>query len=206
MRLMGKRQIGELQLSELVITLMLSELASIPITNTSIPLLYAIIPIIILLSLEVIISFFVMKIPFLKSAFDGNPSIIVKRGVVKQQEMKKLRISMEELICQIRLKNISDISQVDYVILEQNGQFSVIPKTPFRTPTVRDLGISSKEDGISHPLIIDGKINEYHLNIVGHDREWITKRLKEMKLDLKDAFLFAIDDSGKEFLIKKVKD
>lgn len=206
MRLMGKRQIGELQLSELIITLMLSELASIPITDTSIPLLYAIIPIIILLSLEVIISFCVMKIPFLKSIFEGKPSIIVRHGVVKQQEMRKLRISMEELICQIRLKNISDLSQVDYVILEQNGQFSIIPKAPFKTPTAQDLSIQGNDDGISHPLIIDGRINEYHLTLAGHDHDWISKRLAEKKLGVKDVFLFAVDDMGKEFFIKKVKD
>ena len=135
MRMMGKRQIGELQLSELVITLLLSELASSPIADLDIPLLHAVIPILILLSLEVLVSLVVVKIPFLKTVFDGRPNIIIHRGKINQSELKKLRISVEELIGQIRLKNIFDIEQVETLILEQNGQFSVQPKSCFQNVT-----------------------------------------------------------------------
>ncbi|MBE6563822.1 MAG: DUF421 domain-containing protein [Ruminococcaceae bacterium] len=206
MRMMGKRQIGELQLSELVITLLLSELASSPIADPDIPLLHAVIPILILLSLEVIVSFVVVKIPFLKTVFDGRPSIIIRRGKINQKELKKLRISMEELMGQARLKNVFNIDQVDYLILEQNGQFSVQPKAEYQNVTVGDLKISGENSGIAYALIVDGKINEYSLAHFGKDLRWLEKRLNEHKCKADDLFLFSADDSGKEYLVKKVKE
>ncbi len=203
MRLMGKRQIGQLQLSELVTTILLSELAAQPITDSQIPLLFAIIPVAVLLSLEVIISYTVTKLPSLKPIFDGKPSVLIRHGELDIGEVSHVRISVEELLCQLRIKGISDIKQVDYAILEQNGQLSVIPKRAEAPPSCSDLGITPPESGIAHAVIVDGKVSEYDLGLLGHDHKWLNLRLKHHNVALEDVFLFTVDDLGKEGVIKK---
>ena len=203
MRLMGKRQIGELQLSELVTTILLSELAAQPITDDQTPLAFAIIPIAVLLSLEVIISFAVTKIPMLKPIFDGKPSVLIRRGKLDFDEIDKVRISIEELLCQLRINGISDINQVDYAILEQNGQLSVIPKRAEAPPSAEDMSLDVSEPGIAHAIIVDTKISDYDLKRLGRDRRWLEKRLAHHRVSLDEVFLFTVDDSGKEGLIKK---
>lgn len=123
MKLMGKRQLNQLQLSEFVITLLLSEIAADPITNTDKPIWYAVIPIGILFGLEILIPFLATKIPKVKKLFDGVPSIVVCRGQLDQRQLKKNRISLDELLSEMRKKDIYDISDVEYAILEQNGSF-----------------------------------------------------------------------------------
>ena len=157
MRFMGKRQIGQLQLSELVTTILLSELAVQPITDENIPISFAVIPIATLISLEIIISFAVTKISFLKPIFDGKPSILINRGNIDLKEISRVRISMEEFLSQLRIAGIADISDVDYAILEQNGQLSVIPKRSESPPTSSELSKNVRETGISHALIVDSK-------------------------------------------------
>ncbi|MBQ8551610.1 MAG: DUF421 domain-containing protein [Clostridia bacterium] len=200
---MGKRQIGELQLSELVTTILLSELASQPITDSQIPFAFAVIPIAVLLSLEVIISFAVTKVPFLKPIFDGKPSILISHGVIDKAEVAKVRISLEELLSSLRIEGIGDISEVDYAILEHNGQLSVIPKRAASPPTADDLKTKITESGIAHAVIVDGHISDFDLQLIGHDREWLKKRLAHYKTDLKRVYLFTVNDDGKEYLVKK---
>lgn len=203
MRLMGKRQIGELQLSELITTILLSELAAQPITDDQTPLAFAVIPIAVLLSLEVIISFAVTKLPALKPIFDGKPSVLIRRGRLDFEEIGRVRISMEELLCQLRINGISDINQVDYAILEQNGQLSVIPKRAEAPPSADDMSLNVSEPGIAHAVIVDAKISDYDLKRLGHDRKWLEKRLAHHRVSLDEVFLFTVDDCGKEGLIKK---
>lgn len=203
MRIMGKRQIGELQLSELVTTILLSELASQPITDNQIPLAFAIIPVAVLLSLEVIISFAVTKISFLKPLFDGKPSILISHGKLDKKEISRVRISMEELLSSLRIKGIADIAEVDYAILEQNGQLSVFPKKQFSPPTATEMSITVAESGIAHAIIIDSVISDFDLRFIGKDRRWLNKRLSHHNVTLDEVFLFTVDDSGKENLIKK---
>ena len=205
MRLMGKRQVGELQLSELVTTFLLSDIAAAPITNSNIPLLFAIIPILILLSLEVILSFAVTKSNFLKKVFDGVPTVLISKGELIQSELARSRISLDELISQLRLKNVSDINEVLYAILEPNGQLSVIPKSDYAPVVRKDLNIPVDKTGISHSLIIDTKISTNNLNMLNLDEEWLIKKLKKLKLDISDVFLFSVDDTGKETVIRKTK-
>ena len=203
MRVMGKRQIGELQLSELVTTILLSELAAQPVTDDQIPLAFAIVPIAVLLSLEVIISFAVTKLPALKPIFDGKPSVLIRRGELDIAEIGRVRISMEELLCQLRISGISDIAQVDYAILEQNGQLSVIPKRAEAPPSSKDIELDVVDHGIAHAIIVDSHISDYDLKQLGHDRKWLDSRLRHHRVKLDEVFLFTIDDIGEEGLIKK---
>ncbi len=201
MRVMGKRQIGEMQVSELVTTILLSELAAQPIADDRIPLVFAVIPIGALISIEVILSYAVTKLPFLKPIFDGKPSILINRGQICTDEMLKVRISLEELLSQLRVAGVPDISDVEYAILEHNGQLSVIQKKPAMPPTIADLKLEIKESGIAHAVIVDSKVSEYDLTLIGKDRRWLDSRLKKRNAALSDVLLFTIDDAGKENLI-----
>lgn len=203
MRVMGKRQIGELQVSELVTTILLSELAAQPIADPQIPLIFAIIPIGALISIEVVISFAVTKIPFLKPIFDGKPSILISKGKLNTAEILRVRISLEELLSQLRIAGVADIGEVNYAILEQNGQLSVITKKHASPPSADDLQVKVSESGIAHALIVDSEVSDFNLKQIGRSRGWLEKRLSHYKIKLADVMLFTVDDSGKENLIRR---
>lgn len=203
MRVMGKRQIGELQVSELVTTILLSELAAQPIADPQIPLIFAIIPIGALISIEVVISFAVTKIPFLKPIFDGKPSILISKGKLNTAEILRVRISLEELLSQLRIAGVADIGEVNYAILEQNGQLSVITKKHASPPSADDLKVKVSESGIAHALIVDSEVSDFNLKQIGRSRGWLEKRLSHYKIKLADVMLFTVDDSGKENLIRR---
>lgn len=195
-RIMGKRQVGELQISELVITFMLSELAVNPIQDMSIPILYAIIPLIVLISFEVVLSFLITKSPRVKKLLVGNPSFIIKKGRLDQRELSKLRMGLSELIGELRLKDVKDIADVDYAILEENGKLSV-----FQKPSANQ----NNSGGIGHAIIIDGCVNESNLKQINKTNEWLRKYLKKKGLMLKSIFLMTCDDSGTTNIIIKEK-
>lgn len=199
MRLMGKRQIGELDLSELITTLLLSELAVTPIADNNIPFAHALVPVIVIISLEIFLSYIITKSNLMKKLFGGRPSYIIRGGQLDQKELAKLRLSIDELLGEARLKDIADISEINYAILECNGRLSVFPKTtlPPSDPNV--------DRGVAHPLVIDGYVSRENLTRVGHDEAWLMKRLGDRKLRPRDVFLFTIDDSGTENLIYKYK-
>ena len=205
-RLMGKRQIGELEVSELVTTLLLSELASQPISDSNIPLVNAVVPILVLMTAEVILSYILTKSKTAKKLLNGTPSILVNKGILDQKELNKSRISVEELMGELRLKDISDLSAVNYAILEQNGQISVIPKTGEKNASIADLKLQVPEKGIAHALIVDGEISDYNLKILGKNREYISKLMKKNNIsDIKDIFLLTIDDMETINIIRKDK-
>ena len=203
MRFMGKRQIGELQLSELITTILLSELASQPITDLQIPISYALIPIGVLLSLEVIISFAVTKVPWLKPIFDGKPSVLIKHGKLMTKEISKVRISIEELLSSLRTSGAASVSDVDYAILEPNGQLSVFLNRSCSPPTCYDLSLKVPESGIAHAIVVDSIISLHGLSLIDRDQKWLSKRLKHHHINLEDVMLFTVDDNGKEYLAKK---
>ena len=189
MRISGKRQIGEIQISELVTTFLLSDIASYPLTDPGIPILNAVIPIFTLIALEIIFSFLTTKCGRLKSLLDGKPSIVILHGTIQKKEMERLRLSMDDLLCELRLKNISSVSEVDYAILEQNGQISVFPKN---------------QKPLSHAVIIDGKLDSLLLKKIGKNKHWLYEVLKSKNVrKYGDIFLLSVTDSGEVTLIKQ---
>lgn len=203
MRVMGKRQIGELEVSELITTLMLSELATGPIENREIPVAYAVIPIITLLTLEVVNSMILIKLPRIKNLVSSKPSVLIDHGVMNQSELARIRMSIDELIGELRRQGVTSIAEIEYAILEQNGKLTTIPKARYRQPSLEQLGIEVKESGMSHILIADGYINRYNLTGTGHDDAWLTRELRKRGCTAKEVFLMTIDDSGSIFFIKK---
>lgn len=205
MRLMGKRQIGELQISELVTTFMLSELATVPLSNKQIPVAYALVPIFLLLSLEVITSFLLMKSSFLKKLFIGRPSIIIRHGEIDQAELGRMRITVHELLSELRQKDIGDVGEVEYAILEDNGKLSVFQKAKNSPLTPEMAGLDVTENGIAHPIIADGEISLKNLSLAGQNEQWLWAQLKKQKLKAEEIFLLTLNDNGEVFVVKKRK-
>lgn len=204
LRLMGKRQIGELQPSELVTTLLLSEVASQPVTDDNIPLVYGLVPVAAILSFEVILSFAITKNKKFKKIMTGEISVLIDKGKLNMKEMKKNRISLEELASELRQKNIADISRVQYAIMEKNGKISVIEKAEYQPCTLEDMNIQSEERGIAHAFIVDGEICYENIESSGKNEEFLKKELKKRKIkSAEDIVLFTCDDAGNINIIRK---
>ena len=203
LRLTGKRQVGELQISELITTFMISELATTPIQNLSTPLIYSILPIVFLLCTEIVLSFLATKSAALKKMFFGNPSFIIKNGVVNQKELSRLRIGINELLGELRLKDVSDISHVDYAILEQNGKLSVFLKSDKQTICLEDMKIKKSNEGICHAVVVDGEINESNLSYANKTTKWLYKYLDTHNINIKEIFLLTVNDTNEITIIYK---
>ena len=205
MRIMGKRQLGELEISELVTTLLISEIASLPIADHSIPVVHALIPLVTILPLEVILSVVLLKFPRLKNLASTRPSVLIRHGKLDQTEMRRVRISLDELISEARQSGVCSLEDIDYAILEQNGKLSIIIKRAASAPTLDDLQINAPEVGIIHALIEDGYINDYNLQLLGHDRAWLQDYLDGQGKRAKEIFLLAVNDTNEFYCIDKEK-
>lgn len=203
MRIMGKRQIGELEVSELIVTLMLSELATSPISNTDIPISHAIIPIITVLTFEVVTSVILIKIPRIKNFVSSKPSVLIDKGKLNQRELAHIRMSVDELVGELRRQGSTSIEEIEYAILEQNGKMTVVPKMRYRQPTLEQMKLKDKETGIAHILIADGYINRYNLRGTGHDDAWLEAELKRRGHRSSEVYLMTVDDVGNIFLVPK---
>lgn len=204
LRLMGKRQIGELQPSELVTTLLLSEVASQPVTDDNIPLVYGIVPVVAILSFEVILSFFITKNKSFKKIMTGDPSVLIDKGKINFDELKKNRISLEEIAAELRLKDIPDISNVQYAIMEKNGRISAILKAEHQPVTSRDMNIECEEKGISHALIVDGRIDSDNLSSSHKDMDFINRELLKRNItSYKNVLLFTCNDAGDVYIVER---
>lgn len=195
MRFLGKRQIGEMQISELVTTFLLSELASAPLVSTSVPLAFAFVPITALVCLEVIFSFLPTKIPLFKRLLDSKPSIIIGKGKIDRREMLKMRMTLDDLLCELHLAGYKSPSEIEYAILEPNGKLSFFAKSN-----------ASPVSGMAHAVIADGKAQEAGLRSAGKSREWLGRELAKKHTEEKNVFLMTVDDGGKtEFIMKEGK-
>ncbi len=206
LRLMGKRQVGELETSELISTLLLSDIATLPISDPDIPLLYALLPILMIVSFEIIITYSKNKVNTLKRLFEPSPSFLIYKGKIDQKEMERMRISIQELISELRVQEIGDIDDVYYAILEENGKLSVIKKSHLVPPTAEDLGLTVTERGMAHTLIIDGICNEENMKRIGMDQNGIDNICREKGCRVDEVFLMTRDDSGKINIIMKDKE
>ena len=206
MRLMGKRQLGELEVSELVTTLLVSEIASLPIVDKNIPLAYALIPLVTILTLEITLSMVLVKFPRLKSLASARPSVLIRRGKLDQKEMRRIRISLDELISEVRQAGVPSLADVDYAILEQNGKISILTRKQAQAPTAEDLKLSPADNGIVHILIEDGCVDDYNLSMMQLDKSWIAQTLQQKGLQQEDVFFLGRDDAGNLYWIEKEKE
>lgn len=203
MRLMGKREIGQLQPFELAISIMIADLASVPMSELGIPITNGIIPILALLVIYMIISVLNMKSVNVRKIMSGKPSLLVYRGKIDEKILKKERITINELQERLRGQNVFNLSDVEYAILETNGQVTVIQKPEKRNLIPEDLNIIPEYEGISYDLVLDGKIMDENLKTIGKDRKWLEKKLKEFDLTPTNTLIATIDGKGKVFCQKK---
>ncbi len=202
-RVMGKRQVGELEVSELIITFLLSELAVLPLSNVNAPITHGIVPIVLLISAEVIFSYLTSRSPTLRKIMLGKPSIIINKGVLDEKELSRLRISTAELMSELRLKGIASPEEVYYAIIEDNGQLSVFKKAKYSPVTPADEGIEATESGIAHFVIANGKISGSALSDAGIGEDELYDILKNNGAAVKDVSLLSVDDGGGVYIIKK---
>ena len=199
LRVMGKRQIGQLQPYELVVIIMISELAAIPMQNTGIPLLSGLIPIFILVAAQVTLSYISLKSERARGVICGTPSIVIENSRIVEDELRRLRLNLNDLLEQLRLKNVPDISDVEYAILETSGQLSVILKSEKRPVEPQDLKISPEYEGLPITLIIDGQVIKENLKKVDLDMIWLQKELSKYGIkNVKDVFFASLDDHKKK--------
>lgn len=199
LRIMGKRQVGQLQPYELVVIIMISELAAIPMQNTGIPIFNGIVPIIILVAAEIILSYASLKSERARELISSKPSILIENSKILESELKRVRYNINDLLEQLRLKNVPDINDVEFAILETSGQLSVILKSDKRPVQPQDLGIAPPPPKIPITLVIDGQIAEENLPKAGIDKEWLNKQFRDSGIQSVRQVLFAAIDSNGQF-------
>ncbi|MCG1026140.1 MULTISPECIES: DUF421 domain-containing protein [Dehalobacter] len=204
LRVMGKRQIGQLQPFELVIILMISELAVIPSQDSGIPLMAGLFPVLILLLLGLAISEIALKSEKARGIICGTPTILINKGQILEGELRKLRYNLSDLLEQLRAKNLPNIADVEYAILETNGQLSVIPKTGKRPVNTQDLKLQVIAEGLPLALIMDGKLQQKNLEKSGVNIQWLNKELTKANVpDIKKVFFASIDSQRKLYIQQK---
>lgn len=189
LRLTGKRQVGQLQLSELITAFLISEVAAAPLSDPDVPLLYALVPILLLSCLEVMISFFITKSALCRRMFESPPAVLIADGKLNLHAMAKQRLTPDELIGALRQKDVADLTSLRYCFLEQGGQISAF----------------TAEDVITFPVVVDGKMHPKYLELIGRDETWVKNRLRADKKKMKDVFLLLTDGKSLHYIMKEGK-
>ena len=205
LRLMGKRQIGELEPGELVLTMMISDLATVPMQDFGIPLLSGIIPILTLLSASMLLSQLSLKSVRFRELLCGTPAILIRDGVLQQSVMKKNRYTLDELLEELRGQGFSGIEAVKYAVLENSGHLSVLPFNSAQPPTAAQLGLELKDDVVL-PLVVvnDGRVLSKNLEARGRDEAWLRRILPRYRVTSPaDVFLMTLDEQGNILCIPK---
>ncbi len=203
MRLMGKRQLGELQPSELVTTIFISNIAALPITDTNIPMILGAVPIFALVIFEFVISSLSLKSRHIRQFFSGNPIVVIRDGEINQKQLKRLRFSIDDLMEALRENGVFDIRDVHYAIVETTGQVSVLQKFSAQTVTPEMLKLQGEDKKPPLVVISDGDIIESSLYLFGFSMEWLERKLKAQNLTAKEVFLMTITESGEIFTVPK---
>ena len=202
-RLMGKRQIGELQPSELVITMLLSEIASIPMQDNTIPIVNSIVALFVLVAFEILTSAAGLKSYRLRSFLQGHPVIVIRDGKIDMKALKKLRMTVNDLLTALREKDVFEISQVSYAIFETTGKISVLLKPEHRNSTAADLNLSPRDSGIPFAVICDGRIIEDTVKESPLDTSEVKKLVISSKIPLKEIIIMTVDSNGTPYIVRK---
>jgi uncharacterized membrane protein YcaP (DUF421 family) len=195
-RLMGKRQLGELQITEFISVVMLSELASFPINDRDIPPFFGIIPLFTVAALEIIISFICRKSPVVRSVVEGKPIVLMAKGEIIQENLTKSRISLDEIFAELRSQGYADISEINCVILEHTGKMSILPKAKYDEPSADDLNLTPTDKGMRHTVVVDGFIHKNALKSCGLTKDELIRKASERGKKISAISYMTIDDEG----------
>ena len=203
MRIMGKRQIGQLQPYELVVTIMISELATLPMEDMRIPLIHGFIPIVTLLVIQIVISLLELKSDKARFILDGKPSIVIRNGRLVLSELKNQVFTVNDLLEELRMKGYYNIEDVEYAILETNGQISVIPKDDNQPVTKSDMNIKTKAKTIPAIIISQGRLNMDNLKFINKDERWLMNQIKAANIkDIIEIFIAVMTTEGGLYIQK----
>lgn len=211
-RLMGKRQVGELEPSELVLSFLIADLASVPMQDLGFPLHTGVIPILTLISLSSILSVITLRSIFFRNLLCGKPSVVIRHGEIDQKEMAQNRLTVDELLEELRSAGHTDLGTIQFAVLESNGKLSVLLNPLDEPATIKDVaqfcGVHAKPKtlGLPRVLISDGKLLKNNLSESGFDVQWLQSKLKERDCkEVKEVFLFSVNQDGSFYLAKKEK-
>lgn len=196
MRIMGKRQIGEMQAAELVVTLMISDLATMPMQETGIPITNGIIPIVALVFIEIILSFAMLKWPYIRRVISGRPVVVIKDGVPIQSAMRKIRFANDDLLEELRKNGVFDIGTVGCAMVETDGKLSIYLKADQQPLTPETAKIKTAENGMTAAVVSDGVISEFGLSLCEKDIKWLEQTIKKEKTTLDKIYLMTCDKAG----------
>ncbi len=203
MRFMGKREIGQMQPFELAISIMIADLASIPMTETGVPIFNGIIPILGLLVMHLIISVINIKSLKAREIICGKPTILIYRGKINEKALRKERFTITELQERLRSNNVVNLGDVEYAILETSGEVTVIQKPEKRNTIPEDFNIQPDYEGIPYDLVVDGKVMEKNLKEIGKNYTWLKNQVEKFKMKPEEALVVTIDGKGQIFCQKK---
>ena len=202
-RLMGKRQVGQMEPSELVVAMLVADLASIPMQDQGLPLFSGIVPILAVLGLELVLSALSFSSLRLRRLLCGKPVILIENGHLLQENLRKTRITADELTGHLRLKDVLDLNTVQYAILETSGELSVFLYPKYAPATAADAGIHTTPQGLPVTLIEDGKLLKQNLPYTKKTTDWINKTLKQHRSTIQDTFLLTVDENSQTFWLPK---
>lgn len=200
MRIMGKRQLGEMEISEFIVAALIADLAATPLQDIGIPLLNGLVPIIIMFCFEIIIAGLNMRSVKLRKLTYGRPEIIVRGGKIIREAMHKNRFTLDELMQELRAQGLTDTAQVEYAVLETNGQLSIILKSGDQPATASQMGVDADDVSYAHIIINEGRILDNNLKLLGRDRRWLANELKRQNLRSADeVYILTLSENGSVF-------
>ncbi len=202
-RIMGKRQIGEMQPGELVVTLLISDIAAMPLQDTDQPMLFGVAAIFTLVTLEIFVSILALKSFFVRKIMSGNSAILIKDGIIDQKELKKVRMTVLDLVEMLRNQQVFDLATVSFAVLETGGNLSVLLKSKDQPVTAGDLNVKKAPAELPLPVVSDGKILGESVSALGTTKKAVLKRISDEKLSLKDVMLMTLDSNGNTSFVKK---
>ena len=202
-RIMGKRQIGEMEPPEFVVTMLVANLAAIPMQDGGIPLFSGLVPILTVLGVELVLSAGAMYSVKFRKILCGKPVILIENGRVIQENLRRTRVTLDELTGHLREKDVLELQSVQYAILETNGNLSVFPYPAQMPPTARDMGLTPKDRWLPVTIIEDGVLSQDNLRLAGKDEAWVREILAQYRASLPGTFLLTVDKSGKVYWLGK---
>ena len=202
-RLMGKRQLGEMDPAELVVTILVSDLAAVPMQDLGIPLFFGLVPIAALVTLEVLLSILSLKSRFFRRLLNGQPAIIIRKGQLDLSKLRQLRLTTEDLVVALRKQSVASVSDVKYGVIEPDGSLTIVLYPQQQPVTAEMLGITPKDTGLPLVVVSDGKVVPRSLELLHLSPADIERRLKNQSIAVEDVFLMTLDDCGNTFLQKK---
>ena len=200
MRIMGKRQLGEMEISEFIVAALIADLAATPLQDIGIPLLNGLVPIIIMFCFEIIIAWLNMRSVKLRKLTYGRPELIIRDGRIIREAMRKNRFTLDELMQELRAQGLTDTAQVEYAVLETNGQLSIILKSGDQPVTASQMGVVGDDVSYAHIIINEGRILDNNLKLLGRDRRWLSNELKRQNFRSADeVYILTLSESGRVF-------